>query len=113
MDENCDDFRCSTKDGKHIKKEIIRSLTKEQKKFLKNAFDAIDVNNDNSLDTYELGALLKRLGEDPTEELVNKISSIADIDADGKIDFDEFCNAVLENLMLGQLVKLNFSIPSM
>ena len=80
---------------------------------LKNAFDGIDVNNDASLDTYELKALLEKLGEKPSEEMISKICEIADTDANGKISFDEFCKAILNGLEIGDFKNLNFITPSM
>jgi hypothetical protein len=45
--------------------------------------------------------------------LVKQITEIADTDADGKLSFEEFCDAVLNNLMVGNLMKLNLNTPSM
>ena len=38
-------------------------------------------------------ALLKGLGEDVTDEVVDEMIKIADENGDGKIQFEEFCKA--------------------
>lgn len=71
------------------------------------------MNNDAALDTYELRALLEKLGEKPSEEMITKIYEIADSDADGKINFEEFCKAILDGVAVGDFENLNFNTPSM
>ena len=46
-------------------KKELKGLSQKEVKQLKLAFDEIDVNNDGSLDVYELRALLIKLGEEP------------------------------------------------
>ena len=53
----------------------------------------MDANKDGVVTKDELKTLLKGLGEDVTDEVVDEMISIADTNHDGKVDFDEFCKA--------------------
>ena len=55
----------------------------------------MDANKDGVVTKDELKNLLKGLGEDVTDEAVDEMIKIADTNHDGKVDFEEFCNASL------------------
>ena len=40
--------------------------------------------------------MLKGLGEDPTDEVIDEMIKAADFNGDGKIDFDEFYKANID-----------------
>ena len=61
---------------------------------MKKAFDKVDINNDGVINVEELKTLLKGLGEAFTDEAVNDMIKIADLNGDGKIQFNEFIKAV-------------------
>ena len=60
---------------------------------MQKAFDVMDANKDGFVTKDELKNLLKGLGEDVTDEVVDEMITIADTNGDGKVEFDEFCNA--------------------
>ena len=68
-------------------------LSADQIAELRKAFDVMDANKDGFVTKDELKNLLKGLGEDVTDEVVDEMISIADANGDGKVEFDEFCNA--------------------
>ena len=68
-------------------------LTKEQAEELKKAFEVMDANKDGVVTKEELTQLLKGLGEDVTDDVVDEMIKIADENGDGKIQFEEFCKA--------------------
>ena len=72
---------------------MAKKLSADQIAELRKAFDVMDANKDGFVTKDELKNLLKGLGEDVTDEVVDEMISIADANGDGKVEFDEFCNA--------------------
>ena len=68
-------------------------LSADQIAELKKAFEVMDANKDGEVTKDELKSLLKGLGEDVTDEVVDEMIKIADENGDGKIQFEEFCKA--------------------
>ena len=71
----------------------MAKLSAEQIAELRKAFDVMDANKDGVVTKEELKNLLKGLGEDVTDEVVDEMIAIADTNNDGKVQFEEFCNA--------------------
>ena len=71
----------------------MSKLSDDQIAELRKAFDVMDENKDGQVTKDELKNLLKGLGEDVTDEIVNEMISIADENGDGKVNFEEFCKA--------------------
>ena len=71
----------------------MSKLTADQIAELRKAFDVMDANKDGVVTKEELKNLLKGLGEDVTDEVVDEMIAIADTNNDGKVQFEEFCNA--------------------
>ena len=71
----------------------MSKLSAEQIAELKKAFDVMDANKDGVVTKDELKTLLKGLGEDVTDDVVDEMIKIADENGDGKIQFEEFCKA--------------------
>ena len=57
---------------------------------LKQAFNKVDTSKDGAISKEELKVLLKELGEAFTDEAAEDMIKVADLDGDGKIQFDEF-----------------------
>ena len=53
----------------------------------------MDANGDGVVTKEELRTLLKGLGEEVTDEVVDEMIAIADENGDGKVDFEEFVKA--------------------
>ena len=53
----------------------------------------MDANKDGVVTKDELRTLLKGLGEEVTDEVVDEMINIADENGDGKVQFDEFVKA--------------------
>ena len=68
-------------------------LGAEQIEELKKAFAVMDANGDGVVTKEELRTLLKGLGEEVTDEVVDEMIAIADENGDGKVDFEEFVKA--------------------
>ena len=77
----------------------MTKLSAEQAAELKKAFEVMDANKDGVVTKDELKNLLKGLGEDVTDEVVDEMIKIADENGDGKIQFDEFVKAATEGNM--------------
>ena len=61
------------------------SLTGEQAAELKKAFEVMDQNKDGVVTREELATLLKGLGENVGDEVIDEMIKIADENQDGKI----------------------------
>ena len=71
-------------------------LSKEQTDELRKAFSAMDANGDGVVEKDELKNLLKGLGEDVNDAVVDEMMALADTDGDGKVNFEEFVKAATE-----------------
>ena len=77
----------------------MSKLSAEQAAELKKAFAVMDSNGDGVVTKDELKNLLKGLGEDVTDDIVDEMIKIADENGDGKIQFDEFVKAATDGNM--------------
>ena len=73
--------------------------TADQTAELKKAFQVMDSNGDGVVTKEELKNLLKGLGEDVTDDIVDEMIKIADENGDGKIQFEEFVTAATDGNM--------------
>ena len=71
----------------------MSKLSPDQAEELKKAFEVMDANKDGVVTKDELKQLLKGLGEEVTDEVVDEMIKIADENGDGKIQFEEFVKA--------------------
>ena len=74
---------------------MSNKLNGDQAEELKKAFEVMDANNDGVVTKEELRTLLKGLGEEVTDEVVDEMIAIADENGDGKVDFQEFVKAAM------------------
>ena len=68
---------------------------------LRKAFDNMDTNKDGVVTKDELITLLKSLGEFDTDEAVDELIKVVDLNVDGKVQFEEFVKASTQ----GDIVK--------
>jgi len=73
---------------------LVAKLTDAQKKRFKAAYDSFDEDKSGSIDASELGALMKKLGENPTPAEVEAILTEFDSDGDGVISYEEFLGMI-------------------
>ena len=78
---------------------MAHNLSADQAAELKKAFEVMDANKDGVVSKDELTTLLKGLGEDVTDDVVEEMMKIADENGDGKIQFEEFVKAATEGNM--------------
>lgn len=71
--------------------EILKSEKKTDDNELLKAFRKLDVNSDGYITHCELEKTLKNRGDKMTSEEISAIFALADINADGKLDYKEFC----------------------
>ncbi|XP_059174804.1 calmodulin-beta-like [Physella acuta] len=62
----------------------------EQEKAIRMAFKVFDQNGDGVIDEAELRAAMKNLGEPLSDNELNEMMREADVDQDGKINYEEF-----------------------
>ena len=56
----------------------------------------MDTNGDGQVTKEELKALLSTLGESVDDAVIDEMIKIADVNGDGKVDFNEFVKAATE-----------------
>ena len=66
-------------------------FSEEQKNQLKQAFALFDLDGNGFITNDELGTVLRKMGQEPSDEEVQQMIAEIDEDGDGTIDFDEFC----------------------
>ena len=70
----------------------MQNLTTEQQAEMREAFALFDKNGDGTITVQELGTVMRQLAQNPSnEELADMINEV-DIDGNGTLDFEEFCN---------------------
>merc|ERR1712062_480080 len=63
----------------------------------KQAFDEFDKDGSGFISTEELLAVLRAMGQNPTEDELNSLVMEVDIDGNGTIDFEEFIEMMRKN----------------
>ena len=67
-------------------------------KDLREAFSLFDKDGDGSITPQELGVVMRRLGHAPSDEELESMLNVIDIDADGSIDFEEFATMMADKM---------------
>ena len=73
-------------------------ITEEQIMEFKDAFSLFDKDNSGTITTEELGDVMRSLGQNPTEEDLQKMIDDVDQDGDGTIDFPEFLTMLVRSM---------------
>lgn len=84
------------KDPKQENQKIRNELTEEQKKEIKEAFDAFDADHKGGIEPNELKLALKALGFEPKNEEVKRILDSIEKKKDKLISFDEYMDIMVE-----------------
>ena len=75
-----------------------KKFSEEERNQLKQAFALFDLDGNGFITNDELGTVLRKMGQEPTDEEIEQMIHEIDEDGDGTIDFDEFCE-LMENRM--------------
>ena len=75
-------------------------LREDQITELKEAFSLFDADGDGTIDTRQLGTVMRSLGQNPTERELQDMIDDVDCDGNGTIDFPEFLT-LMANRMSG------------
>ncbi|XP_060584353.1 uncharacterized protein LOC132740467 isoform X3 [Ruditapes philippinarum] len=74
-----------------IEKDILKSLADEVCYEMQDAFNIFDKDGDGFITKAELKKVLTKIGDKMPEELADEFIREADLNGDGKIDYQEFC----------------------
>ena len=66
-------------------------LDPKQRAEFKKAFDQFDADGGGSISSDELGKVMRKLGQNPTDDELQDMMNEADADGNGTIEFNEFC----------------------
>ncbi|KAH8313449.1 hypothetical protein KR067_005961, partial [Drosophila pandora] len=77
---------------------IMSDLTEEQVAEFKEAFIQFDKDGTGKISTRELGAVMRALGQNPTESELQDMIAEIDNDPNGQIDFNEFCSMMAKQM---------------
>jgi|TARA_B110000008_G_scaffold256490_1_gene273949 calmodulin len=75
-----------------------KKFNEHERNQMKQAFALFDLDGNGFITNDELGTVLRKMGQEPTEEEIVQMINEIDEDGDGTIDFDEFCE-LMENRM--------------
>ncbi|XP_077987791.1 uncharacterized protein LOC144442349 [Glandiceps talaboti] len=77
---------------------MAEELTEEQVAEYRECFSLFDKNKDYKIDASEMGFVMRALGQNPTEAELEVMIAENDLDANGTIDFSEFCHLMAKRL---------------
>eukprot|EP00536_Pseudo-nitzschia_multiseries_P006996 jgi/Psemu1/286820/fgenesh1_pg.156_\ len=67
-----------------------KQLTEDEVADLKEAFAMFDINGDGTIELNEIKQVMRKLGQNPTEDELKEMISTVDDNGDHEIDFEEF-----------------------
>lgn len=76
---------------------MAAKLSEEEIEELREAFSIFDRDGSGSITSKELGIAMRSLGQNPSEEELETMMAEVDIDGNGELDFDEFCDLMSRN----------------
>ena len=77
---------------------ILENLTDEQIAEFKEAFQIFDKDGDGSITTKELGTVMRRLGQNPSDDKIRQMIIDVDEDKSETIDFKEFLGLMAKKM---------------
>merc|ERR1712129_278972 len=108
MIEHADKNGDGVVDFEEFKQVWYRKVLSTNDQYINRVFDVFDDNGDGHIDAKELALILfpEKIDDEDNEKLiatVTKMINEVDKDGDGKIDFDEFKTAMMEDMDAGNL----------
>jgi|EP00670_Eutreptiella_braarudii_P000700 calmodulin len=82
---------------------MSEKLSQEQIAEFKDAFSMFDKDGDGTIDTTELGTVMRNLGQEPSEDEIIEMIKEVDGDGSGAIDFEEFLILMAKQLDGGDI----------
>jgi calmodulin len=70
---------------------MAKTFSKEELAKFKEQFSLFDEDGDGTVNTKELGTVLRALGQNPTKQEIQEMINEVDDDGSGEIEFAEFC----------------------
>ena len=80
---------------------LSKELTKQELDEFKECFQMFDKDGDGTIDTTELGSVMRSLGQNPDMEEIEEMIDEADEDGSGSINFPEFVGLMLKKQNYG------------
>ncbi|XP_036132821.1 calmodulin-like [Molossus molossus] len=77
---------------------MAEELSQEQVAEFKEAFTRFDKDGDGTINVQELGAVMKTLGQNPSEAELKELIARVDTDGDGAINFQEFLAEMVKRM---------------
>jgi len=77
---------------------MYNELTQDQKQDYKEIFDIFDTDGGGKITNDEISNVMKSLGQNPTEEEVERMIVEIDYNGDGEVDFEEFLMLMVKQL---------------
>lgn len=74
------------------------TLTAEQIAELRETFLLFDKDGDGTVNSDELGTVMRQLGQEPSEEELRQMIAEVDEDGSGEIEFEEFCTMMANRM---------------
>lgn len=90
----------------------MQRFTKQQIDEYRDAFVMFDKNNVGSIFSGELRDMLKTIGYNPTDQLLENLSIVIDHDSNGLIDFAEFID-LIDNLETEEKSELDGKLKTL
>jgi len=81
-----------------IKQVKGQAFTQEQLRAFQTIFDEFDSDGGGSITPGELGDVMRKLGQNPTQEMLATMVDEVDADGSGEIEFDEFCTLMAKSM---------------
>lgn len=77
---------------------MVDKLSEAQVSKFKEAFSLFDKDGDGQITSKEIMAVMKNLGQDPSEEELEEMVREVDVDGNGIVEFDEFLQLMARKL---------------
>ena len=77
---------------------MVEDLSEERITEFKAAFELFDKDRDGAINNKELGTVMRNLGQNPSEEELQKMIKEVDLNGNGVIDFNEFLYLMVKRM---------------